>query len=102
MMRIHLTLALVPLLAACSGHASRQDQLNAAANQSTPEAANVLEGAAANGMNESVALNEAAAAQASNSSKTAAPRMEARPNSAQNPQPPKAGEPVQKVPVNSE
>jgi hypothetical protein len=100
-MRTTLLLAAF-FLAACSGHASREDQLNAAANQSTPEAANVLEGAAENGMNEEAALNEAAAAQASNTSNSAAPRYEARPNSARNPNPPKSGEPVQKIPVNSE
>jgi hypothetical protein len=90
------------LLAGCSGHASKEDQLNEAASQSTPEAANVLAGAAENGMNGDAALNEAAAAQAGNASNEAAPRYEARPNSAQNPNPPKAGEPVQKTPVNSD
>jgi len=100
-MRMHLPLAAL-LLSGCSGHASKQDQLNAAANQSTPEAANVLAGAAANGMNEESALNEAAAAQAGNSSTKAAPRYQARPNSTRNPNPPKAGEPVKKVPVNSD
>lgn len=93
-----LLIALV--LAGCSGHASKQDQLSAAANQSTPEAANVLAGAAANGMNEEAALNEAAEAQAGNR-ETAPTRYQARPNSAKNPNPPKAGEPVEKVPVNS-
>lgn len=99
-MRLQLGLIAL-LLAGCSGHASKQDQLSAAANQSTPEAANVLAGAAANGMNEEAALNEAAEAQAANKV-TRTTRYEARPNSAQNPNPPKAGEPVQKVPVNSE
>src|SRR5689334_13795461 len=83
-MRIHLPLALL-LFAGCSGHAAREDQLNAAANQSTPEASNVLAGAAANGMNEQAALNEAAEAQTSNSGNAAAPRYQARPNSTQNP-----------------
>ena len=100
-MRIELGLTAL-ILAGCSGHASKQDQLSAAANQSTPEAANVLAGAAANGMNEEAALNEAAEAQAANKATTAPTRYQARPNSAQNPNPPKAGEPVQKVPVNSE
>jgi hypothetical protein len=100
-MRIQLWLALL-LLAGCSGHGSNADRLNAAANQSTAEAANVLAGAAAKGMNEQAAMNEAAEAQAGNSAAAAAPRYEARPNSAQNPNPPKAGEPIQKVPVNSE
>lgn len=100
-MRVQLAL-IAPMLAGCSGHASKQDQLSAAANQSTPEAANVLAGAAANGMNEEAALNEAAEAQAANKATTAPTRYQARLNSAQNPNPPKAGEPIQKVPVNSE
>lgn len=99
-MRIQLGLIALTL-AGCSGHASKQDQLSDAANQSTPEAANVLAGAAANGMNEEAALNEAAKAQAGNAATTAPRRYEARPNSAQNSNPPKAGEPVQKVAVNS-
>ena len=97
-MRLHLPL----LLVGCNGHASKEDQLNAAANQSTPEAANVLAEAAENGMNEQAALNAAAQAQANNTASAAAPRYQARPNSAQNPNPPKPGEPIQKVPVNSE
>lgn len=100
-MRIQLALVAL-VLAGCSGHASKQDQLSAAANQSTPEAANVLAGAAANGMNEEAALNEAAEAQAGNRETTAPTRYQARPNTAKNPNPPKAGEPVEKVPVNSE
>ena len=101
-MRTRWPAAVVLLLAACSGQPSKEAQLNAAANELTPEAASVLEGAAANGMNQEAALNEAAQAQASNGSTTAPPRNEARPNSAQIRNPPKAGEPVQEVPVNSE
>jgi hypothetical protein len=98
MRRTALQFALL-LLAGCSGHASKEDQLNASANQSTPDASNVLTAAAANGMNADAAMNAAANAQASNSSTGAQPRYQARPNSAQNPNPPKAGEPPQKVPV---
>jgi outer membrane murein-binding lipoprotein Lpp len=87
------------LLAGCSGHASKEDQLSAAANQSTPEAASVLNGAAENGMNAQAALNEAARAQAVNAAVGPPQRYEARPNSAANPNPPEAGEPPQKVPV---
>lgn len=72
MIRAVVPIAAVVLLAGCSGHASKQDQLNAAANQSTPAAANVLAGAAENGMNPQAALNEAARAQASNSSAASA------------------------------
>jgi hypothetical protein len=71
-----------------------------AANQSTPEAAQVLNGAAQNGMDQNAALNEAAAAQASNTSTAPPPRLQARPNSAANPNPKRAGEPPEKVPVN--
>lgn len=99
-MRIHLPIVAL-LLVGCSGHASREDQLSAAANQSTPEAANVLAGAAQNGMNEEAALNEAARAQALNSSAVAPAREQARPNSARNPNPPQPGEAPQKVPVPS-
>jgi hypothetical protein len=53
-------------------------------------------------MNEEAALNEATAPQASNASNSTAPRYEARPNSAHKPNPRKSGEPVQKIPVNSE
>ena len=93
---------LVISLGGCSGHASKEDQLNAAANESSPEAANVLSGAAQNGMNQEAATNEAGEAQANNSATTAPPRYQARPNSAQNPNPPQAGQPPQKLPVNSE
>jgi outer membrane biogenesis lipoprotein LolB len=101
MTRTCLPMAIL-LLAACSSHASKEDKLNAAANQSTPEAANVLAGAAENGMNAQTAMNEAAQAQASNTSAASATRYQARPNSAKNPNPPKAGEPPQKVSVNSQ
>lgn len=97
------SLALLLLsLGGCSGHASREDQLNAAANQSTPEAANVLSGAAQNGMNEQAAINEAGEAQANNSATTAPSGFETRPNSAQHPSPPNAGQPPQKLPANSD
>lgn len=93
-MRIHLPIALL-LLAGCSSHASKQDQLNAATNESTPEAGNTFEGAAQNGTENEVALNEASSARA-NSSATA--RKEARSNlpkssSAQQPAAPSPGEP---------
>lgn len=98
-MRTALLLTL--LLAGCSGHASKKDQLEQAANQSTPEAAQVLNGAAENGMDANEAVNEAAAAQATNTSTTAPARLQARPNSAAHPNPPRAGEPPEKVSVNS-
>ena len=65
-MRLIIPVAALAMLAACSGRASEEDQLDAAADQSTPAAAEVLEGAADNGMNAQDALNEAAEAQAAN------------------------------------
>ena len=99
-MGVHLPIVFL-LLAGCSGHASREDRLNVAANQSTPEAAKVLAGVAEKGMTGQAALNEAAEAQAANSSVGPSPRMQARPNSARNPNPPRPGVPPRQVPVNS-
>lgn len=78
-MRIHLPIALL-LLAGCSSHAAKQDQLNAAANESTPEAANVIESAAQNGMSDEEARNEAASEPAANTTTTASTKKETRPN----------------------
>lgn len=66
-MRKSLLLPLVLLIAACGGQTSDEETLQDAANQSTPEAADVLNGAAENGMAPSDALNAAAEAQAGNS-----------------------------------
>ncbi len=66
MMRVPLAIALLAV-AGCSGNSSNSNDLQDAANQSTPEAAQVLNGAAENGMDPQAALNEAAEAQASNS-----------------------------------
>jgi outer membrane murein-binding lipoprotein Lpp len=96
-MRIHLLITPL-LLAGCSSHASKQDQLNAAANESTP-AANVLAGADQNGMTEE-ALNEAGSAQAANAAATH-DHKEARPNSAESPSPPQPVEPAQDEAGNS-
>lgn len=67
-MRSTLPLLILLAASACSGHASKQDKLDEAAKQSTPEAAQVLNGAAENGMNADDAVNAAAAAQAGNTS----------------------------------
>jgi hypothetical protein len=99
-MRISVPMTL--LLAACSNSQSNQDDLQAAANQSTPEAAQVLNGAAENGMNAQAALNEAASAQASNTSSAAPPRLQARPNAPNQPNPPHPGQPPEKVATNSQ
>lgn len=98
---MRIALAPLLLLAACSGHASSKDQLREAANQSTPEAAQVLNGAAENGTSPSDAMNEAARAQSTNSSTTLPAREQARPNSAAHPNPTQSGKPPEKVSVNS-
>lgn len=98
-MRIHLPIALL-LLAGCSSHASKQDQLNAAANETTPEADNSLEGDA-NGMNEDVAPNEAARASAANTAAAASLNKEARPNPTHSASPQQPAEPSLDEPGNS-
>lgn len=90
-MRVPLTVTLL-LLAGCSSHASKQDQLNAAANESTPAPADVLAGAATNGMNEGAALNEAARAQTANPSATVQRKEPGEANSAESPTPPQENE----------
>jgi hypothetical protein len=74
-MRIHLPIALL-LLAGCSSHASKQDQLNAATNESTSGPT----GAAGNGMNGEVALNGTASAPAGNVIATVPQKKVTRPN----------------------
>ena len=92
----------VLLLAACSSQYSNGEALQQAANQSTPEAAQVLNGAAQNGMDANAAMNEAASAQASNTSTAPPARLQARPNLPGQPNPPRPGEAPQKVAVNSQ
>lgn len=99
-MRIHLPVVLL-LLAGCSSHASKQDQLNEAANESTPEATDVPAGTAQNGMNETAALNEAAKPKGANASATNIHKKEARPSSAGGPSPSQPVEPSQEEPGNS-
>ncbi|HEY8591614.1 MAG TPA: hypothetical protein VIL42_01980 [Sphingomicrobium sp.] len=65
-MRALFTLALLVAVAGCSSQAAKEDKLDDAANVSTPEAAEVLNGAAENGMDPDAALNAAAEAQAGN------------------------------------
>jgi outer membrane murein-binding lipoprotein Lpp len=101
-MRKIVVLGALVLSGCAKGQSSNQQNLSAAANQSTPEAAQVLNGAAQNGMDANAALSEAANAQASNTSATAAPRFQARPNSASNPNPRRPGLPPEKIVTNSE
>lgn len=94
------TLILVPLLvlaAACGP--SQEDQLEAAANQSDPAAAAVLENAADNGMDPQQALEAAGRAQAQGNVSTQTQSVQARPNLPQSPNRPEGREPPQKVAV---
>lgn len=95
------SLALAPailLLAACGGQSNKQALQNAA-NQSDPAAAQVLNGAAENGMNPEQALNEAGQASASSNMGATPPSgsLQARPNSARNPNPKQPGQPIEKM-----
>jgi 16S rRNA G1207 methylase RsmC len=99
-MRRMIFTATVLLLGCAKRESANQQNLVQAANQSTPEAAQVLNGAAQNGMDKNEALNEAAAAQASNTSTNQPPRLQARPNSAANAK--RTGQPPEKVAVNSQ
>lgn len=67
-----LPFALAILIAACSGESREEAALENAADQSTPEAAAVLEGAADNGMNAQDALEIAGNAQVGKAVKPAA------------------------------
>jgi hypothetical protein len=98
-MRLAFVLPIALAAAGCGGGDSNQDALQDAANQSTPEAAQVLNGAAENGMDPQAALNAAAEAQAGNASTTAPPRMQARPNLPNQPNPAQPGQPPEKVPT---
>ena len=101
-MRAKLTITSAVLLAACGQ--SNKEQLQEAANQSDPAAAQVLNSAAENGMNPQQALQEAGNAAAA--SNTAANQSEntvgARPNSAQNPNPAQPGQPPEKIRTNGQ
>jgi outer membrane murein-binding lipoprotein Lpp len=99
-MRIHLPIALL-LLAGCSSHASKQDQLNAAANETTPGAVDDLAGAAGNRMNDEAALNEAARAQAANPGPTPSSKKETRSEPANSAGQQQPAEPSQDEPGNS-
>lgn len=94
-------ISFIPLLvlAAACGQ-SQEDQLEAAANQSDPAAAAVLEGAAENGMNPQAALEAAGEAQVQDGNAAQQEQaLQARPNLPQSPNRPEGGEPPQKVAV---
>jgi hypothetical protein len=96
-------LILVPLLfASACGQNSNKQQLQDAANQSDPAAAQVLNGAADNGMNAQDALQQAGqAAASSNTEVNAGVSLQARPNTPQQPNPPASGQPPQKTATNA-
>lgn len=96
-----VTVLLIAAAASCSPGQSDEDALRDAANQSTPEAAQVLNGAAENGMDPSAALNQAAEAQAgANDASAAPPSAQARPNRAGDPNPAHPGSPPEKTVLN--
>ena len=103
MLRTISALAAALSLAGCGGQ-STEEQLQEAANQSGPAAADVLNNAAEAGMDPQEALREAgeAAAQANTDAGPPSGSVQARPNEADNPNPPKAGEPTEKVVVNGQ
>ncbi len=100
-----LRLATIPalvLLAAC-GAQSNEDALEDAANQSDPAAAAVLENAAENGMDPQQALEQAGQAARTTAENNGPPSgsVQARPNTREEPNRPEAGEPPEKVTVNT-
>jgi Flp pilus assembly protein TadG len=103
-MRAYPIFVAAALLAACSNQSSNQEALQNAAEQSGPAAAQVLNGAAENGMNEQAALQEAgnAAASDNTTANTSNGLVQARPNTTQNPNPSQAGQPPQKMVVNGQ
>jgi outer membrane murein-binding lipoprotein Lpp len=99
-MRVHMSIALL-LLAGCSSRASKQDQLNSGVNESTPEAANVLESAAQSGMNDEAALNGGASESAAKATTTASVKKETRLNPPKSASPQQPAEPSLDEPGNS-
>jgi hypothetical protein len=83
------------LVAACGGD-PQQDALSNAANQSDPAAADVLEGAAENGMDPQEALEQAGRAQVETNVQST---VQARPNLPRDPNRPPAGQPPEKIDV---
>jgi hypothetical protein len=97
-MRATLIVPALLLLAACAGQ-SDSNGLEAAAEQSDPAAAAVLENAAENGMNAQQALEQAGKAQAPQANEVSA---QARPNLPGDPNPGQRGQPPEKVVTNTQ
>ena len=88
------------LLSACSQ--SNEEQLREAAAQSDPAAAEVLNGAAENEMNPQDALQQAGNAAAASNADMVPPSAQARPNTAENPNPPRDGQAPEKIVANGQ
>jgi hypothetical protein len=99
-MRLSLGFGAVLLLAACGQ--SNKEQLQEAANQSDPAAAAVLNNAAENGMDPQEALQQAGQAAGDTTAAQDGVTEQARPNSAQNPNPAAPGQPPEKITTNQQ
>lgn len=97
-MRLPIIIAATLLMSACGQ--SNEEQLSDAANQSDPAAAEVLDGAAENGMDPQEALQEAGNAAAMSGGTP--PSAQARPNTAQDPNPTQGGQPPEREASKSE
>lgn len=90
----------VPLFLAACGR-SDEEALEDAANQSTPAAAEVLNGAAENGMEPQEALELAGEVAANtDQANSTSGNLRARPNTVQQPNPAQPGQPVESLPAN--
>lgn len=99
-MRLPILLTLAMVAAACGR--SDEEQLQEAANQSDPAAAEILNGAAENGMDPQQALQDAGNAAAATNTDATPPSAQARPNLPNDPNRPEGGEPPEKVVHNSQ
>ena len=99
-MRLPIMLTAAMLISACGQ--SNEEQLQDAANQSEPAAAEVLNDAAENGMNPQDALQEAGNAALGSNSDSLPPSQQARPNTANDPNPPQDGQPPEKTVSNTQ
>jgi len=100
-MRAYL-IALVAATALAACGKSDERQLQDAANQSDPAAAAVLNNAAEAGVPPQEALEQAGQAAAQSNGDMAPPSAQARPNERDNPNPPRPGQPPEKVTTNSQ
>ena len=97
---LRMVAGLACLLLSSCGSGSDEEQLQEAAEQSGPAAAAVLNNAAENGMDPQQALELAGQAEAVNADGGPSGSLQARPNSAADPNPAQAGQPPEKVVTN--